>query len=126
VHLEDLGVKFAGAVQFAQHLEGTIRLADHMTMVDAYNYLNRQLISDTAQLSNAIASSNAAFAHSAISGLVQLAHQSLLALPGSPALQPPFQEATELVGMLQKFTHHYRQSVNWAKENVPAAKPSVE
>ncbi|KAI4669064.1 uncharacterized protein J4E79_001107 [Alternaria viburni] len=115
--LEDMGVETARAVQFASQMEETIRLVDSTgSLATAFEYLNRELATNTAELAEAVGAK--LLNKPAISNLVQLSHNTLANLPvagvdGIALL--PFDPAADPIGMMAKFTNHYRNTMEFAK-----------
>ena len=115
--LEDMKVETARAVQFASQLEETIRLVDSTgSLATAFEYLNRELATNTAELAEAVGAK--LLNKPAISNLVQLSHNTLANLPvasvdGIALL--PFDPAADPIGTMAKFTNHYRNTMEFAK-----------
>ncbi|KAH6882505.1 hypothetical protein BKA58DRAFT_464460 [Alternaria rosae] len=115
--LEDMKVETARAVQFASQLEETIRLVDSTgSLATAFEYLNRELATNTAELAEAVGAK--LLSKPAISSLVQLSHNTLANLPvasvdGIALL--PFDPAADPMGMMAKFANHYRNTMEFAK-----------
>ncbi|KAF2852467.1 hypothetical protein T440DRAFT_506389 [Plenodomus tracheiphilus IPT5] len=119
-HLKGLSVKEAKAVTFAHQLESTLQLADKLGMPDAFDFLNRKLAGETADLARAIGRGYQTTP--AINSLVQLSTQTLSM--GLPWGGSPFSPGPGPTSALQTFTDQYKQVLDFGN-SVPGARKAA-
>ena len=93
--LEDLGVQPARALSFATELTETIKIADTMTLTDAFKFLEQQTVSTAAEL--------ATVSQPVLDAVAQLTSASVQALqdiaPSVPLPQPPTPDIPTVPGV---------------------------
>lgn len=114
-HSKGMNVDAARATQFASQLEETLRLADHVGIADALEHLNRELISQTAQLTKAVGRGAKGVSTPALNNLARLSVQtlSLGILPLGDGIS--FSPAPGSIGFLQTFTDQYTKELGFTK-----------
>ncbi|CBX91398.1 hypothetical protein IAQ61_010753 [Plenodomus lingam] len=120
-HLKDLGVQPAKALNFAHQMGETLRLADTVGMPDAFDFLNRELVSNTADLAKAAAKGFKTTP--ALNSLVKLSTQTLSM--GVPWEGSPLGPEEGPLSALDAFTGQYKQIMDFAKK-VPGARKAAE
>ncbi|KAL5118588.1 hypothetical protein ACEQ8H_003439 [Pleosporales sp. CAS-2024a] len=87
-HLEDLGMDSARAIKFADQLTNTIRLADELTLADAYKFLEQQTVETASELAKVPQAPLDEMARLMEASMIAL-QQAAPSLPMSPPGMPP-------------------------------------